>query len=49
MCVAWRCMHLERKLRHMAAANPSPKGQHRQEFRMVHHRKKGFTMEPVEH
>ena len=25
-----------------AAANPGPKGQHRQEFRMVYHKKKGF-------
>ena len=32
-----------------AAPKPGPKGQHRQEFRMVYHRKKGFTFEPVEH
>jgi len=32
-----------------AAPKPGPKGQHRQEFRMVYHRKKGFTSEPVEH
>ena len=31
-----------------AAPKPGPKGQHRQEFRMVYHRKKGFTFEPVE-
>ena len=31
-----------------APPNPGPKGQHRQEFRMVYHRKKGFTSEPVE-
>ena len=32
-----------------AAPKPVPKGQHRQEFRMVYHRKKGFTSKPVEH
>ena len=32
-----------------AAPKPGPKGQHRQEFRMVYHKKKGFTSEPVEH
>ena len=32
-----------------AAPKPGPKGQHRQKFRMVYHRKKGFTSEPVEH
>ena len=32
-----------------AAPKPGPKGQHRQVFRMVYHRKKGFTSEPVEH
>ena len=32
-----------------AAPKPGPKGQHRQEFRMVYHRKKGFTSKPVEH
>ena len=31
-----------------AAPKPCPKGQHRQEFRMVYHRKKGFTSQPVE-
>ena len=31
-----------------AAPKPGPKGQHRQEFRMVYHRKKGFTSQPVE-
>ena len=30
------------------APKPGPKGQHRQEFRMVYHRKKGFTSQPVE-
>ena len=32
-----------------AAAKPGPKGQHKQESRIVYHRKKGFTWEPVEH
>ena len=32
-----------------AAANPGPKGQHRQELRMVFCLKKGFTLEPVEY
>ena len=32
-----------------AAPKPGPKGQHRQEFRMVYHRKNGFTSELVEH
>ena len=32
-----------------AAANPGPKGQHRQALRMVYHRNKGFTSEPVDH
>ena len=32
-----------------AAPKPGPKGQHRQEFRMVYHRKKGFMSQPVEH
>ena len=32
-----------------AAPKPGPKGQHRQVFRMVYHRKKGFTSEAVEH
>ena len=31
-----------------AAPTPGPKGQHRQEFRMVYHRKKGFTSQPIE-
>ena len=31
-----------------AAPKPGPKGQHRQEFRMVYHRKKGFTSQPVQ-
>ena len=31
-----------------AAPKPGPKGQHRQEFRMVYHRKKGFRPQPVE-
>ena len=31
-----------------AAPKPGPKGQHRQEFRMVYHRKEGFTSQPVE-
>ena len=31
-----------------AALKPGPKGQHRQEFRMVYHRKKGFTSQPAE-
>ena len=31
-----------------AAPKPGPKGQHRQEFRMVYHRKKGITSQPVE-
>ena len=30
-----------------AATNVGPKGRHRQEFRMVHRRKKGFASEPV--
>ena len=30
------------------APKPGPKGQHRQEFRMVYHRQKGFTSQPVE-
>ena len=36
-------------LKPKAAPKPGPKGQHRQEFRMVYHRKKGFTSEPLEH
>ena len=36
-------------LKPKAAPKPGPKGQHREEFRMVYHRKKGFTSEPVEH
>ena len=31
-----------------ATPKPGPKGQHRQEYRMVHHRKKGFAPQPVE-
>ena len=31
-----------------AAPKPGPKGQHRQEFRMVYHRKKALTSQPVE-
>ena len=31
-----------------AAPKPGPNGQHRQECRMVYHRKKGFTSQPVE-
>ena len=31
-----------------AALKPGPKGQHRQEFRMVYRRKKGFMSQPVE-
>ena len=31
-----------------AAPKPGPKGQHRQEFRMVYHGRKGFTSQPVE-
>ena len=55
MCVAWQYMHLECKLKPQpaskprAAANPDPKGQHGQEFRMVYQREKGFTSEPVGH
>ena len=32
-----------------AAPKPGPKGQHKQEFRMLYHRKEGFMSEPFEH
>ena len=40
---------LKPALKPKVAANPGPTGLHRQEFRMVYHRKEGLTLEPVEH
>ena len=48
MLQTFNCFCAVSMLLKVIGTKPGPKGQRIQEFRMVYHRKKGFTSQPVE-